>query len=66
MRKAAPDAVLGRCRNYVTLREESQPFTDSIREAIFTGKQQFARQGFVRWRLLRGRWIVSVFLQVGM
>jgi hypothetical protein len=54
MRKAATDAMVGGCRNYVTLLEESQPFTDSIREAIFPGKHQSARQGFVRWRLLRG------------
>ncbi len=42
--KGAPDVLLSRCRDYVTIQGESQPLTDSIREAILAANQQFARQ----------------------
>ncbi|MBI4002783.1 MAG: cation-translocating P-type ATPase [Nitrospira defluvii] len=42
--KGAPDILLSRCGDYVTISGESRPLTDSTREAILSANQQFAQQ----------------------
>ncbi len=42
--KGAPDVLLGRCDDYMTITGEMRPLTDSMRGSILSANQQFAQQ----------------------
>ena len=53
--KGAPDILLGRCRDYLSVEGEVRPLTDSMRESILSINRQFAGQALRVVALARRR-----------